>query len=118
NVNVPGGRIETGPTNTSLRVEGRAVNPSQIGDIVVRQSGDHPIRVRDIADIEDGEEDADTAASRNGVSAIALSVRKQSGTNTVAVVDLVNAAVKDLQTKMPKGYSVDVVRDNSLQIRT
>ncbi|HEU0029535.1 MAG TPA: efflux RND transporter permease subunit [Kofleriaceae bacterium] len=118
NVNVPGGRIETGPTNTTLRVEGRAVEAKQIGDIVVRQQGEHPIRVRDVAKVLDAEEDADTSAVRNGTPAIALSVRKQTGTNTVAVVDLVKAAVADLQTKMPEGFTVDVVRDNSIQIRT
>ncbi|MDQ3365058.1 MAG: efflux RND transporter permease subunit [Myxococcota bacterium] len=118
NVNVPGGRIESGPTNTTLRVEGRAVEASQIGDIVVRQLAEHPIRVRDVADVIDSEEDAETAASRNGVPAIALSVRKQSGTNTVAVVDGIRLAVDDLQTKLPAGYTVDVVRDNSEQIRT
>ena len=118
NVNLPGGRIETGPTNTSLRVEGRAIEAEQIGEIIVRQQGEHPVRVADVADIVDAEEDAETSALRNGVAAIALSVRKQSGTNTVAVVDLIRAAVTDLQTKLPEGYSVDIVRDNSEQIRT
>ncbi|MEO8699167.1 MAG: efflux RND transporter permease subunit [Kofleriaceae bacterium] len=116
NVSVPGGRIESGPTNTSLRVESRALEADQLGAIVVRQQGDHPIRVRDVANVQDAEEEADTAASRNGVPAIALSVRKQSGTNTVAVVDGVVKAVKEL--KLPEGYSVDIVRDNSEQIRT
>jgi len=118
NVNVPGGRLEAGPLNKSLRVEGRAIEAEQIGDIVVRQMGEHPIRVRDVADIEDAQEEAETSASRNGVAAIALSVRKQSGTNTIAVVDLINFAVGELQPSLPAGYSVDVVRDNSLQIRT
>ncbi|HLL25773.1 MAG TPA: efflux RND transporter permease subunit, partial [Kofleriaceae bacterium] len=118
NVNVPGGRLESGPTNKSLRVEGRAIQADQIGSIVVRQQGAHPIRVRDVAEIFDAEEDAETSASRNGVAAVALSVRKQSGTNTVAVVDSIRAAVDELRTKLPAGYSVDVVRDNSEQIRT
>ncbi len=118
NVNVPGGRIEAGPVNTTLRVEGRAIEPDQIGEIVVRQMGEHPIRVRDVADVEDAEEDAETSAVRNGAAAVALSVRKQSGTNTVAIVDAVKLAVTDLQAKLPAGYGVDIVRDNSLQIRT
>jgi len=118
NVNVPGGRIERGPLNTTLRVEGRALEASQIGNIVVRQLGDHPIKVSDVAEIIDSEEDAETAAVRNGREAIALSVRKQSGTNTVAVVDVVKHAVTALASQLPPGYSVDVVRDNSLQIRT
>jgi hydrophobe/amphiphile efflux-1 (HAE1) family protein len=118
NVNVPGGRIERGPLNTTLRVEGRALEASQIGEIVVRQSGDHPIKVRDVAEVKDSEKDAETAAVRNGVPAIALSVRKQTGTNTVAVVDNVRRAVANLKTQLPEGYTVDVVRDNSVQIRT
>ncbi len=118
NVNAPSGRIETGPTNMSLRIEGRALLAEQIGEIVVRQSGDRPIRVSDVARVVDSEEDAETAAWRNGTPSIALSVRKQSGTNTVAVVDGVKAAVADLQGKLEDGYSVEVVRDNSEQIRT
>ncbi|MDX2092491.1 MAG: efflux RND transporter permease subunit [Kofleriaceae bacterium] len=118
NVNVPGGRIEAGPINQTLRVEGRAIEAEQIGSIVVRQQGTHPILVRDVATIVDAEEDAETSASRNGQAAVALSIRKQSGTNTVAVVDAVKAAVTNVQAKLPAGYSVDIVRDNSLQIRT
>jgi hydrophobic/amphiphilic exporter-1 (mainly G- bacteria), HAE1 family len=118
NVNVPGGQFEMGPKNSTLRIEGRASEAAQIGDIVVRQQGDHAVRVRDVADIEDAEEEAETAAVRNGVPAIALSLRKQSGTNTVAVVDAVKEAVATLQTQLPAGYAVDVVRDNSVQIRT
>ncbi len=118
NVNQPGGRMEMGPTNTTLRIEGRAVEASQIGEIVVHSVGNHPVHVRDIATVEDGQKDADTAAVRNGVPAIALSVRKQSGTNTVAVVDNVVAAVEELRANLPPGYAVDVVRDNSIQIRT
>jgi hydrophobe/amphiphile efflux-1 (HAE1) family protein len=118
NVNVPGGRIERGPLNTTLRVEGRAIEPDQIGNIVVRQVDQHPIKVRDIADVVDSEKDAETSAVRNGEPAIALSVRKQTGTNTVAVVDNVKNAVAGLKAQLPAGYSVDVVRDNSVQIRT
>ncbi|HEY5925295.1 MAG TPA: efflux RND transporter permease subunit [Kofleriaceae bacterium] len=118
NVNVPGGQFELGPKNTTLRVEGRALEAKQIGDIVVRQQGDHAVRVRDVAELEDSEEEAETAAVRNGAPAIALSVRKQSGTNTVAVVDAVTQAVGELKKQLPAGYSVDIVRDNSIQIRT
>jgi len=118
NVSLPGGRIERGPMNTTLRVEGRALEASQIGDIVVKQLEDHPIKVRDIAEVIDSEEDAETAAVRNGVPAVALSVRKQSGTNTVAVVDNVMHALQELRAQLPPGYSVDAVRDNSVQIRT
>jgi hydrophobic/amphiphilic exporter-1 (mainly G- bacteria), HAE1 family len=118
NVDVPGGRIETGPLNTTLRIEGRALEADQIGAIVVRQQGNHAVHVRDVATVELTEEDSETTAVRNGTDAVALSVRKQSGSNTVAVVDGVLAAVAELQPKLPDGYTVDIVRDNSEQIRT
>jgi HAE1 family hydrophobic/amphiphilic exporter-1 len=118
NVNIPGGRLERGPVETTLRVEGRAVEASQIGDIVVKRTNDHSVKVRDVATVVDSEKDAETAAVRNGTPAIALSLRKQTGTNTVAVVDSVKKAVGELKRQLPAGYTVDIVRDNSIQIRT
>jgi HAE1 family hydrophobic/amphiphilic exporter-1 len=118
NANQPSGAINTGPTRSTLRVEGRAQDPQDLGSIIVRQQGTHPVRIRDVADLYDEAEDPDTTASRNGEPAIALSIRKTTGTNTVAVVDRVVAEVAELQKRMPPGYSVDVVRDNSEQIRT
>ena len=118
NVNLPGGRIETGPTNITVRIDARARRAAELGTIVVRQSGARPVLVRDVADVVDSEETAETAAARDGVPAIALSIRKRSGTNTVAVVDRISAEVADLSKTLPAGYSIDVVRDNSAQIRT
>ena len=117
NVSVPGGRIERGPNNLSLRVESRVRDAKKIGDIVVKQHADNPVRVADVATVVDAEEDADTAASRNGTPAIVLMVRKQTGTNTVAVVDAIKATVAELAPQLPAGYTVEVVRDNSVQIR-
>ena len=118
NANLPSGPINTGPTRSTLRVEGRVQDANKLGQIVVRQQGTHAVKIEDIADIDDAAEDADTAAGRNGEPAIALSIRKQSGTNTVEVVDRIRAEVTELQKRLPSGYSVDVVRDNSEQIRT
>ncbi len=117
-LNTPSGRFEQGGTNTVMRIETRAQTAAQIADNVVRQIGDHAVRLGDVATIDDSVEDAETAALRNGVSTVSLAVRKQSGTNTVATVDAVVAAVADIRRSLPEGYSLDVVRDNSEQIRT
>lgn len=128
NVNTPGGQIDTGPLHNTLRISGRALDPQEICRIVIRESGNNQIRVADVVQppannkngecVEDTQEDAETSAVRNGTSAIALQVRKQTGTNTVSVVDSIQAKVNELKSQLPAGYSVDVVRDNSLQIRT
>jgi hydrophobe/amphiphile efflux-1 (HAE1) family protein len=117
-VNLPGGSIIEGARRTTIRIDGRVGDPALIGDIVVRQVGDNPIRVKQVADVIDAEEDAETAAVRDGVSSVVLAVRKQSGTNTVGVVERVKAALPSLQKVLPPGYSLEVVRDNSEQIRT
>ena len=94
------------------------VEADEIGDIIVRQHrrapGARPRRRRRRR-LRGRRRDRGGAQRHPGDRA---SVRKQTGTNTVAVVDAVKAAVGELQKKLPPGYSVDIVRDNSIQIRT
>jgi HAE1 family hydrophobic/amphiphilic exporter-1 len=118
NATVPGGRLESGPEQQVLRVRGRAETPAALGSIVVADRGGDPVYVRDVARIEDGVEEADTAALRDGVPAVLLSIRKQSGANSVAVVDEVRARMDEIRNELPKGYALEVVRDNTQTIRT
>ena len=76
------------------------------------------VRLRDVARVEDGAEEQMTVARNNGVPSVVLSIRKQSGTNTVAVVDAVNAKLADVRKLLPAGYHVEIVRDTSKVIRT
>ena len=118
NLTVPGGAIETGPRRVSLRVQGRVPSVEAIGRIVVRESSDHPTRIEDLARVEDGAEEEATSATVDGRSTIVLSIRKQSGQNTVAVVDAVRARLARIEGALPPGVRVEVVRDNSASIRT
>jgi hydrophobe/amphiphile efflux-1 (HAE1) family protein len=118
NLTVPGGQIETGPKTISLRVEGRVESVDKIGRIVVRESQDHPTRIEDVARVEDGQEEPKTAASEDGVPSVVLSIRKQSGLNTVAVVDAVRARLSQVEKTLPAGSKLRVVRDESGAIRT
>jgi hydrophobe/amphiphile efflux-1 (HAE1) family protein len=115
---LPAGRFERGPDNATMRIECRSPGAAGIGDLVVRQMGDSPIRVRDVADVNDTIADPDSAAVRDDEPAILLAVRKQSGSNTVAVVDAAKAAVAEIATSLPPGVTLEVVRDNSEVIRT
>ena len=118
NVTMPGGSLKNGPDDVTLRVQGRVVSPAEISRLVVRDVSDHPIRVSDVARVEDGAEEAESAASQNGKGAVVLSVRKQSGENTVAVVDAVRVRIDEINAQLPSGYRLEVVRDNSESIRT
>src|SRR5215813_7201884 len=118
NVTMPGGSLKNGPDDVTLRVKGRVASPDEIARLVVKDVDGHPIRVGDVGRVEDGEEEAESAAVRDGKNAVVLSVRKQSGENTVKVVDSVRARVVELNAELPPGYKLEVVRDNSATIRT
>jgi HAE1 family hydrophobic/amphiphilic exporter-1 len=118
NVNVPGGAVESGPTSATLRIAGRVESVEELGRIVVRQGGDHPVRVEDVAKVVDGEEDEATYAQFDDARTVVLSIKKQSGKNTVAVVDKVLGRLDEIQKSLPPGVTLEVVYDNSGVIRT
>jgi len=118
NVTVPGGAIETGPQRLTFRVRGRIQNVAGVGDVIIRNVDNHPILVRDVATVVDGEEEAETAAAINGKEAVVLSIRKQSGENSVAVVDALRARMKELEPTLPAGTKLQVIRDNTESTRT
>jgi hydrophobic/amphiphilic exporter-1 (mainly G- bacteria), HAE1 family len=74
--------------------------------------------VKDIGEVEDGGEEPRSAAILNGDPSIVLAVRKQSGSNTVQVVDDVKARLEDMKKTLPAGATLEVVRDDSGVIRT
>ena len=118
NISAPGGAVDTGPQRLTFRVSGRVANVQAIGDIVVRSVEGHPILVRDVGTVIDGEEEAETAASIAGKPAVVLSIRKQSGANSVDVVDSIMERVKDISKAFPSGYTIKRIRDNTETTRT
>ena len=71
----------------TLRTRGRVQSVAEFGDIVIREKDGHPVRIVDVARVEDGQADVETAANVNGEGTVVLNIRKQSGTNTVEVVE-------------------------------
>ncbi|MET0594222.1 MAG: efflux RND transporter permease subunit, partial [Polyangiaceae bacterium] len=118
NLTSPGGHVDTGPEQLTLRIHGRAGSAAEMAALVVAQREGHSIRIADLGRVEDGKEEAETAAVRDGVPAVLLAIRKQSGSNTVAVVDQVKERIAEVTSALPAGYTLSVVRDNSGTIRT
>ena len=118
NLSAPGGSVQTGPRDLTVRVQGRVQTPTELGRIVVRQRDGHPIRVEDVAKVVDGEEEEQTAAALDGKPTLVLSLRKQSGQNTVAVVQAVRERLAQVQKTLPPGVKLEVVRDSSGTIKT
>jgi len=118
NLTTPGGTIETGPQSITLKIEGRVDTIDAIERIVVREQGGHTVRIADVARVEDGQEEVKSIATYDGERTLMLSVRKQSGTNTVAVVDQVLKQLGEIKKTLPPGVELEVVRDNSKSVRT
>src|ERR671936_1430539 len=79
NIEIPGGRVDQGPQSVTLRTRGRVQTVAEFNDIVIREENGHPIRIADVASVEDGEAEPQTVANVNGASTVLLSVRRQSG---------------------------------------
>src|SRR5215510_8387938 len=89
NIEIPGGRIDQGSQSVTLRTQGRVASVEAFNEIVVREQQGHPVRVGEVARVEDGEAESETIANLNGTGTVLLQVRRQSGTNTVEVVKAV-----------------------------
>jgi HAE1 family hydrophobic/amphiphilic exporter-1 len=113
NVEVPGGRIDQGDAEVMLRTPGRFDRLDQFGQIVVAHQGGAPVRVADVARVEDSEEDARTSAFVEGQRAIVIDVRRQSGQNTIAVIAGVKQALKEVEPLLPPGLKLIPSRDDS-----
>ena len=117
NVEVPGGRLTGEGREEGLRTLGRVTAVGDFETIVVAETLRGPVRVRDVAQVLDAEEEPRTLSRLDGQNAVSLLVRKQSGTNTVAVVDRVKARLTDLGRTLPADVTIDVVRDQSRFIK-
>ncbi|WP_437688433.1 efflux RND transporter permease subunit [Sorangium sp. So ce176] len=118
NLMTPGGSVETGPEDLTLRVMGRVDSPEALGRVVLREKDGGAVRLSDVARVEDDRAEEKTWAQLDRRRTVLLSVVKQSGQNTVAVVDEVRSRLAEVQRALPEGTKIEVVRDGSRVIRT
>ena len=100
-------------TSITLRTRGRVQKVADFNDIVIREKEGHPVTLDDVAAIEDGEADPDTVANLDDRGTVLLNIRRQSGTNSVEVVDAIKERLEEVKATLPPGYEVRVVRDVS-----
>ena len=112
---IPGGRIENSQTEYIVKTRGEFETPEAFNDMVIAYRHGKLIKLRDIGKAEDGLEDERSLTRFNGKIAVGLSVKRQSGENTVAVAERVKAAVA--RVKPPEGMQLDITFDQSKFIR-
>ena len=117
-VEYPGGRVETGPLEYVVKTKAEFESAEQFAQMTVAYRHDAPIRVRDIGRVEDGIQEERTLAQLNDRRAVALQVRRQSGTNTVEVADAVTAEIERLRKELAAGgVKLEVAQDLSKFIK-
>ncbi|MCA1630163.1 MAG: efflux RND transporter permease subunit, partial [Acidobacteria bacterium] len=116
NMEVPGGRIDEGARELTVRTLGRITNPADFNNVAVSTRGGYSVKVSDIGYAEDTTEEQRTSARLNGSPAVTLIVAKQSGQNTVAVADAVKERLAEIAPTLPAGVTTRVVADNSIFI--
>ena len=117
NMEVPGGRVEEGTRELTVRTMGRIVDTAEFNNLVVANRGTYSVKLSDIGYAEDGAEEARTEARLNGQPAVTLVVSKQSGQNTVAVADAVKERLREIEPTLPAGFKTQVVGDQSIFIK-
>lgn len=113
NVEVPGGRVDQGARELSLRTLGRVERPQDFARIIVANNGGSPVRIEDIGHVVDGVEEPRTLARLDGTPAVVMEVRKQAGTNTLEVIQTVKERMAELMKTMPPDFKVSYTRDQS-----
>ena len=108
NIEAPGGRMVVGPQELGLRTLGRVTSAEQFGEIVIGTRGGAPVRVRDVAQVEDGASELRTWSAffrKNvpGEDVVTVQVLRQSGANTVRVADNVRKQIEYLNSALPAG---------------
>jgi hydrophobic/amphiphilic exporter-1 (mainly G- bacteria), HAE1 family len=117
NANTPLGRLEGPQQSLTLLANRQLRNAAEFADLIVSNRGGNPVRLRDVAAVEDSFETVKTYASFNGESAISLAVQRQPDANTVQVVDAVRAAMPGFQAQLPQSVKISLVNDRSVSIR-
>jgi len=116
NADVPGGNVNTGREELVLRTLGRYTDPKAFEDLVIANVNGSPIRLRDVARVEDGTKEQRSVARLNGVPTVTLEVRRQSGANTIEVINGVKAELPRVTSQLPGDVKTEVIRDQSRYI--
>ncbi|MFT4170981.1 MAG: efflux RND transporter permease subunit [Rhodocyclaceae bacterium] len=117
NNNTPVGSLEGARQTLIIGSNDQLTNAAQFADLIVATRNNLPVRLREVADVQDSVENIKTGSWVNGERAISLSVLRQPGANTVAVVDAVRKAIPRLQAQLPASVRINILLDRSTSIR-
>ena len=117
NQDLPLGAIRTANQERVVQIDARVKRPEDFGRIIVARKGNAPVRIEQLARVEDGPEEVESLALYNGQRTLLLSIQKAQGENTIEVVDGLNEAVAALGSELPAGVELATIGDSARPIR-
>jgi len=118
NVEIPGGQFTAGAADVAVRTMGRIRNVEDFNRIVLSYRADGSvITFGDVGQVVDSVQEVRSATRLSGTPAIGVQVRKQSGTNTIEVVDRVQDKLQRIQQQLPADIQISIGNDQSRFIR-
>ena len=116
NKNLPSGYIDIGSETYTLRVQKEFEDPSELLDIVVGTVDGRAIYLRDVATVNDGQEEREQESYTNGERSARIIIQKQSGANTVNVINGVKERLAEIEETLPSDIEITTVYDGSTEI--
>jgi multidrug efflux pump subunit AcrB len=113
NLNLPAGTVKVGTKELQIRVDGRFRDVTEIANIVIGSKGDALIRLRDVAEVNDAHEEPTQWGWGGGIPGIVMIIQKQSGANSVNVINALKERLATLTAEVPTDIEVHTILDTS-----
>ena len=117
NQDLPVGAVRSLEQERMVQVSSRMQRPEDFGEIIVTRRGGVPVRLSQVARVQDGAQEIESLALYNGQRTLMLSVQKSQDENTIAVIDGLVRSVAELQGQLPPGLRLEPINDASRPIR-
>jgi HAE1 family hydrophobic/amphiphilic exporter-1 len=117
NTNLPVGTLYGIHQNLTVQANGQLTNAEAYRQLIVAYRNGAPVMLRDLGDVVDSVENSRLASRYNGQQVVTLTVQRQPGTNTVAVVDAIRNLLPAFRQQLPASIKLDVLYDRSESIR-
>ncbi len=118
NVELPAGSVEGNTTQLTIRTLGLMTTPAEFNNLIIRQSGDQLVRVKDIGRAELGPEDLRGIMKMNGIPMVATIIIPQPGANHIDIVDNVYERLEYIKKDLPDDVVIEIGFDNTEYIRS
>jgi len=113
NQELPGGNLIEGQRTLGLRTMSKLTEVEQFNDVVITTRNGFPIKISDVGRVEKTGGEPSSAASLDGVTSVSVGIRKQSGANTIAVINNVKERMANIIPTLPSDFKVATIRDQS-----